>query len=69
MVGGGPGGMLIGLTAAHDWPGKRITMVRPKEKALIPCGIPYLFGTLAGIGADLLPGHVPLQKAGNCQTP
>lgn len=64
IVGGGPGGMLTGMTAAQYWPDKRITVVRLEEKALIPCGIPYIFGTLGGMDEDLLPGRAQLQAAG-----
>ena len=42
VVGGGPGGFIITVTAATYWPEKKITVVRPEEKTLIPCGIPYI---------------------------
>ncbi|HFQ89459.1 MAG TPA: NAD(P)/FAD-dependent oxidoreductase [Desulfobulbus sp.] len=64
IIGGGPGGLLSGLTTAQYWPGKRITMIRMEKNALIPCGIPYIFGTLGGIDKDLLPGAAQLQAAG-----
>lgn len=64
IIGGGPGGLLAGVTAARCWPGRRITLIRPEEKALVPCGIPYIFGTLGGIEQDLLPGPEKLQATG-----
>ena len=64
IIGGGPGGLLTGSTAARPWPGKRITLIRPEDKALVPCGIPYIFGTLGGIEQDLLPGQEQLRAAG-----
>ncbi len=64
IIGGGPGGLLAGTTTARRWPGKRITLIRPEKKALIPCGIPYIFGTLGGIEEDLLPGQDQLRAAG-----
>ncbi len=64
VIGGGPGGLLAALTTTRYWPGRRVTMVRMEENALIPCGIPYIFGTLGGIDKDLLPGADWLQTAG-----
>jgi len=64
IVGGGPGGLLTGITTAQYWPGKRITMIRMEKNALVPCGIPYIFGTLGGIDKDLLPGAEELKGVG-----
>ena len=48
IIGGGPVGMMTGITAADFWPGKKILVVRPEAEALTPCGIPYIFGMLGG---------------------
>jgi NADH oxidase (H2O2-forming) len=63
IIGGGPAGMMTGITAAQFWPDKRITVVRPEEDALVPCGIPYIFGTLGGTEEDLA-GRAPFLAAG-----
>lgn len=63
IVGGGPAGMMTGITAAQFWPDKRITVVRPEDDALVPCGIPYIFGTLGGTEEDLA-GRAPFLAAG-----
>ncbi len=63
IVGGGPGGMMAGLTASQFWPKKRILMVRPESQSVIPCGIPYIFGTLGGTKEDLL-GLEPFLASG-----
>jgi NADH oxidase (H2O2-forming) len=64
LVGGGPGGFIISVTAATCWPEKKITVVRPEEKSLIPCGIPYISGTLGGIEEDLLYGSREFRATG-----
>lgn len=64
VVGGGPGGFIITVTAATYWPEKKITVVRPEEKSLIPCGIPYIFGTLGGIEEDLFYGSKEFRATG-----
>ena len=63
IIGGGPAGMMTGITAAQFWPGKRVTVVRPEEDAVVPCGIPYIFGTLGGTEEDLA-GRAPFLAAG-----
>ncbi len=63
IVGGGPAGMMTGITAAQFWPHKKVLVVRPESDAVIPCGIPYIFGTLGGTEEDLA-GRAPLLAAG-----
>ncbi len=63
IVGGGPAGMMAGITAAQFWPHKEVTVLRPETDAVIPCGIPYIFGTLGGTEEDMA-GRAPLLAAG-----
>lgn len=55
IVGGGPAGVVAALTAKKNNPGKKIALIRRDEKAVIPCGIPYIFGTLKTIEEDIMP--------------
>ncbi len=63
IVGGGPAGMMTGITAAQFWPHKHVLVIRPEMDAVIPCGIPYIFGTLGGTDEDMA-GRAPLLAAG-----
>ncbi|MGC9199765.1 MAG: NAD(P)/FAD-dependent oxidoreductase [Acidobacteriaceae bacterium] len=63
IVGGGPAGMMTGITAAQFAPHKKVLVVRPEADAVIPCGIPYIFGTLGGTDEDMA-GRAPLLAAG-----
>jgi pyruvate/2-oxoglutarate dehydrogenase complex dihydrolipoamide dehydrogenase (E3) component len=63
IVGGGPAGMMTGITAAQFWPQKKVLVIRPETDAVIPCGIPYIFGTLGGTDEDMA-GRAPLLAAG-----
>ena len=63
IVGGGPAGMMCGITAAQFSPHKQVLVVRPESDAVIPCGIPYIFGTLGGTDEDMA-GRAPLLAAG-----
>ncbi|HSM27950.1 MAG TPA: FAD-dependent oxidoreductase, partial [Thioalkalivibrio sp.] len=63
IVGGGPGGMSAAITAAQVWPGRRILLIRLEEEPVVPCGIPYIFGTLKGVEHDLL-SNAPFRMLG-----
>ncbi|NIA23703.1 MAG: FAD-dependent oxidoreductase [Proteobacteria bacterium] len=46
IIGGGPAGIITAVTARGHYPDKSITLVKSVEKGVIPCGIPYMFGSL-----------------------
>jgi len=64
VVGGGPAGIITAVTARRVYgPDLRIGLVRPEDKTLIPCGIPYIFGTLDDTAKNRMPDG-PLEAAG-----
>ncbi len=63
IVGGGAAGIVAALTAKDNYPDKDVTVVRKEEKTLVPCGIPYIFGTLGSVEKDLIPDDI-LKKSG-----
>ena len=58
VIGGGPAGITAGITARRYYPEAEITLIRKEEKVLIPCGIPYIFGTLGSPEKNLIPDTV-----------
>ncbi len=46
VVGGGPAGVVSAVTARKYYPSKRIILMKDIEEGVIPCGIPYMFGSL-----------------------
>jgi NADH oxidase (H2O2-forming) len=58
VIGGSAAGLTSAITARRHYPDKAILMVRREEQVLIPCGIPYIFGTLGGPQKDLIPDAV-----------
>jgi pyruvate/2-oxoglutarate dehydrogenase complex dihydrolipoamide dehydrogenase (E3) component len=48
VVGGGPAALVSVSTALENFPDKKITVIKEDEKALVPCGIPYIFGKTLG---------------------
>lgn len=48
IIGGGPAGGVSAVTAKMNYPQKEILVIREDEKQLVPCAIPYIFGTTLG---------------------
>lgn len=61
VIGGGPAGVSAALSARNTYPDKTIAIVRKEEIPMIPCGIPYLFHSLANVDDNILPDK-PLIK-------
>jgi len=55
IIGGSAAGLVSAMTAKTNNPDKRVMMVRREEKVMIPCGIPYIFGSLGSSDKNILP--------------
>jgi pyruvate/2-oxoglutarate dehydrogenase complex dihydrolipoamide dehydrogenase (E3) component len=63
VIGGSAAGIPAAITSRRHYPEKSVLLIRKEEQVLIPCGIPYIFGSVGSCEADLIPDAV-LQKAG-----
>jgi len=54
VIGGSAAGLTAAITARRHYPDKKILMVRKEKQVLIPCGIPYIFGTLGSSQKNLI---------------
>lgn len=63
IVGGGASGLQGAITTKSTYPQKEVVLIRKEEKVLIPCGIPYIFGTLEDSNKNILPDKL-LTSAG-----
>jgi len=61
IVGGSAAGLTAAITARRHHADKTILVVRKEKQVLIPCGIPYIFGTLGSPQKNLV-GDVVLEK-------
>jgi len=55
VVGGSAAGLTAALTARKHYRDKSILVIRREEKVPIPCGIPYVFGTVGSPQKNLMP--------------
>ncbi|MGB3211371.1 MAG: FAD-dependent oxidoreductase [Desulforhopalus sp.] len=66
VIGGSAAGIVAATTSKNFYPEKQVALIRKEEKMLVPCGIPYMFGTLESSDKNVVPdmvlenGHVEL---------
>ncbi len=58
ILGGSAAGITAAITARRHHPDMRIVLVRKEQQVPIPCGIPYIFGTLGSTEKNLIPDAV-----------
>jgi len=58
IVGGSATGITVGISARRYYPDAKIVLIRKEKQVLIPCGIPYIFGTLGSTDRNLIPDSV-----------
>jgi NADH oxidase (H2O2-forming) len=61
VIGGSAAGLTAAITARRQNSGRSILIIRKEEQVLIPCGIPYIFGTV-GTPQNNLIGDAVLEK-------
>lgn len=63
LVLGGLSGITAGISAKRHYPDKKVVLVRKEGTVLIPCGIPYIYGTVGGPENNVIPDGL-LEKNG-----
>ena len=55
LVLGGLSGITAGISSRRHYPNKKVILVRKEGTVLIPCGIPYIYGTVGGPENNVIP--------------
>ncbi len=55
IIGGSAAGIVAALTGKSNYPEKEFLVIRKEEKVLVPCGIPYIFGSLGSSDKNVIP--------------
>jgi len=63
IIGGSAAGPTAGISSRRRYPDKSVVLIRKEEQVLVPCGIPYIFGTLGSPEKNLIPDAL-LEKNG-----
>ena len=55
VIGGSAAGPVAAISCRRRYPEKSVILVRKEEQVLVPCGIPYIFGTVGSPEKNLIP--------------
>jgi NADPH-dependent 2,4-dienoyl-CoA reductase/sulfur reductase-like enzyme len=55
IIGGSAAGFAAAITARRHYPEATLAVIRQETKTQVPCGIPYIFGTLGSPEKNLMP--------------
>ena len=58
VIGGSAAGIVAATTGKSYYPDKKFLVIRKEEKVLVPCGIPYIFGSLNSSDKNIIPDTV-----------
>ena len=58
VLGGSAAGLPAAITVRRHYPKKSILLIRKEKQVVIPCGIPYIFGTVGAPENNLMPDGV-----------
>ncbi|HOK38596.1 MAG: FAD-dependent oxidoreductase [Bacteroidales bacterium] len=64
VIGGSAAGMVAALTGKSSWSDKSFILIKKQKDVMVPCGIPYIFGTLNSSQLNIMPVDNMLAKAG-----
>jgi len=58
VIGGSAAGIIAAVTGKSYYQDKDFLLIRKEKKVLVPCGIPYIFGSLGSSDKDIIPDTV-----------
>ncbi len=64
VIGGSAAGMVTALTGQINFPEKDFIIVKKTKDVMVPCGIPYIFGTLNSSENNIMPVDMMMEKNG-----
>jgi len=64
IIGGSAAGMVAALSGKSSWPDKNFILVKKQKEVMVPCGIPYIFGTLESINHNIMPVDAMMERVG-----
>jgi NADH oxidase (H2O2-forming) len=62
IIGGSAAGMVSAITGKNNLPDKKFVLIKKQKDVMVPCGIPYIFGTLGCSEKNLMPVDTMMEK-------
>jgi len=63
IIGGSAAGMVAAVTGKSSWNDKSFILVKKQKDMMVPCGIPYIFGTLDSSMQNIMPVDMLMAKS------
>lgn len=64
VIGSSAAGLVAATTAKRVYKDRSVLVVTTQETTMIPCGIPYIFGSVGSSEKNILPAPMALKKSG-----
>lgn len=64
VIGSSAAGLVAATTAKRTYKDKRVIVVTTQKTTMIPCGIPYIFGTVEKTENNVIPAQMMCEKTG-----
>ena len=64
IIGSSAAGLATAISGKNNYPDKDFTVIRREEKVMVPCGIPYIFGSLENSDQNVLPADAKYDSLG-----
>lgn len=64
VIGGSAAGISAAAAGKSTYPDKEFLLIRKEDKVMVPCGIPYIFGSLDSSDQNILPGDSMCDELG-----
>ena len=64
IIGSSAAGLATAVSGKNNYPEKDFTVIRKEEQVMVPCGIPYIFGSLEGSDQNVLPADTKYDALG-----
>jgi len=58
VIGGSAAGIPAAITCRRHYPDKKVILIRKEKQVQIPCGIPYIYGTVDSPENNLIPDDI-----------
>ncbi len=55
IIGSSAAGLATAMSGKNNYPDKEFTVIRKEDQVMVPCGIPYIFGSLESSDQNVLP--------------
>ena len=64
IIGSSAAGLATAISGKNNYPDKKFMVLRKEDKVMVPCGIPYIFGSLENSDQNILPADAKFDGLG-----